>query len=1003
MNNRNRNKNKDKKHVGVGAPEVAGRFCAAAVAAKRLGGALVGAFLLGLLAANPVLAQQAGDEPGGNAIEEVLVLGTSIRGTPIDSPFAVSVVTREEMEARGSPNLQDFFKNLGASHGVVGERASSFNSGQINTVDASVANVNLRGLGASRTLVLINGRRHTYLPARLIGGRFVDINSIPLTAVERVEVLKEGAAAVYGSDAIGGVVQFQTRRDFEGLEFSASHEAVEGAGADKLGVIAGGDVGRVHLTATFEHERYDALAERDRAYTIADFAPGQRGGWSSFGNPGAFWVRDAETGERTSILVDPQCDDFGGIDAGTVCRYRYQSFFNLVEETEYNRFFSELHYDSDNGTHYQLELLYADASSPNVLTSPAYPFVTLLPTEVLQVAPDHPGRVALCEDFGAGIEQCGANDPWYLRGRTIGNGGPAASIDRKSDTLRVAGGIEGMFELGGGDYDYSLGLAWSEQNHKNADTGSYTERLFLAFRGYGGPDCGVGVIAEPFSNAKMRLDPADLSGRGPGQGPCLYYNPFGNALERSAQLGAPFETMSNPAYRPELANDPALMDWISNQLELYSEAELLVLDTKLTREWIPGRLSSAAGYQYRGFSAAATPADEANFQVHPCQVRFDTSCIERDRFGPYAFTTTWDPYDSSQTVHRVFAEVALSLDRFDVQVAANYESYEESSSFDPMISIDWRVLPALTLRGTAQTTFRTPTVDELNPNKLTTLEFVRQTGTYIPIDRLGSPSLEPESAFTWNLGAVVFPDGPVQMTVDWWRYDFEKVINAAPHQSLVDLYGTPEQRDLVARYMVCPEGRAAQLIASGVTPCAPSGLARVEIPLVNWPGIQTSGIDVYVGGSVPLGPGVFFPRLDLSYVIDYEIEALTEGGVELESSRDAVGRVNFGHPLAPSIPRLKTQLSGAYAWSDYTLSAHLGYISSYDDRTANTTWPQIEDFPTLDLSLQWDTPIDGLRMAFSAIHLTDQEAPRANLEQGYDGFTHSAKGRRLKIAMTWAL
>ena len=100
---------------------------------------------------------------------------------------------------------------------MIGERSSWYNAGQAATLSESIANVNLRGLGASRTLVLINSRRQTYVPARLIGGRFVDVNVIPAIAIDRVEVLKEGASAIYGSDAVSGVANFLTRFRLRGL------------------------------------------------------------------------------------------------------------------------------------------------------------------------------------------------------------------------------------------------------------------------------------------------------------------------------------------------------------------------------------------------------------------------------------------------------------------------------------------------------------------------------------------------------------------------------------------------------------------------------------------------------------------------------------------------------------------------------------------------------------------------------------------------------------------
>ena len=115
----------------------------------------------------------------GGLFEEVTVAvtGTAIEAPAINMPHAVTVVSRETLEQQGATQLVDLFRNLNVSHGVVGERNSWYNSNQPSTLTENVANVNLRGLGASRTLVLINGRRHVPVPARLIGGRFVDVNT----------------------------------------------------------------------------------------------------------------------------------------------------------------------------------------------------------------------------------------------------------------------------------------------------------------------------------------------------------------------------------------------------------------------------------------------------------------------------------------------------------------------------------------------------------------------------------------------------------------------------------------------------------------------------------------------------------------------------------------------------------------------------------------------------------------------------------------------------------
>lgn len=138
--------------------------------------------------------------------------------------------------------MVELFKNMSVSGGVLGESNSWFNSTSTGIAE-TVANVNPRSLGASRTLVLLNGRRQTYLPARLAGGRFVDVNAFPAIAIDRIDVLKEGAGAVYGSDAIAGVVNFITRSQFEGFEVSASYDHYTSSKDGMLGGIWGKKIG----------------------------------------------------------------------------------------------------------------------------------------------------------------------------------------------------------------------------------------------------------------------------------------------------------------------------------------------------------------------------------------------------------------------------------------------------------------------------------------------------------------------------------------------------------------------------------------------------------------------------------------------------------------------------------------------------------------------------------------------------------------------------------------
>ena len=289
----------------------------------------------------------------------VAVTGTAIDAPAINMPHAVAVVSRDTMEQQGSTQLVDLFKNLSASHGVVGERSSWYNSNQPATLTENVANVNLRGLGASRTLVLLNGRRHVPVPARLIGGRFVDVNTIPAIAVDRLEVLKEGAAATYGSDAVGGVANFVTRREFRGFELNVSHDYFDRAGDTTVAGIWGGRIGTSSAVFAAERVGRQELQMAERPWTLdrlSQHVPGNRAGWSSIGNPGTFAV--GAPVPWTADVFDPRCEDFGGQDGGWTCRFRYAPYDNLIDEQQQTRAFTEINGPLNARTNYHIEGLW---------------------------------------------------------------------------------------------------------------------------------------------------------------------------------------------------------------------------------------------------------------------------------------------------------------------------------------------------------------------------------------------------------------------------------------------------------------------------------------------------------------------------------------------------------------------------------------------------------------------------------------------------------------------
>ena len=298
-------------------------------------------------------------------------------------------------------------------------------------------------------------------------------------------------------------------------------------------------------------------------------------------------------------------------------------------------------------------------------------------------------------------------------------------------------------------------------------------------------------------------------------------------------------------------------------------------------------------------------------------------------FGAFTFINAYNRYDVDQSVHRIVAEIAINFgDRFDAQLAANFEAYEEASSVDPKLGMRWRVNNALTLRGSVQTTFRTPSVDDLLEEvPLTVTQYISQVGAWIPMDIFGDSDLDPERALTYNLGIVLFPDSGIEMTVDYWSYDFKDLIGSLPHDTVGDIYADPSTRAGAQQYVYCADGRADMLSHE----CGARSITRIEVPLVNWPGVETSGIDWELRGEFDAGSGSLAGGLSGTYTLDYDIKALSRDGVPIQGATQAAGRLNFGNPLAVPIPNWKAQAFLAYHWNDYSLASFVNHVSSYKD------------------------------------------------------------------------
>jgi len=507
-------------------------------------------------------------------VEEVIVTGSYLRGSPLDAPSPVQVVDRASIEAQGAAQIWDVIKNLEVNSGSISNEGSD---GGIATMGATsgMANVNLRNLGENSTLTLINGKRMA--PAATVtptGGEFVDINTIPLVMVERLEVLTDGGSALYGSDAVAGVVNVIMRTQFEGLELYGDIQAIEkdiGNQDRTLSAIWGwsNDSGSTHFVVSGEMFRRDPVPISAARYfdEKSEFS-GTVGGFgvplanAAFGsNVNAAFLNQAvvaqavaEGGNSNPRYTDPACFELTSADGtpyfvGTRTADRGEPSSSCRQDTfQWSLLNVGMERDSvagafDHAFSDSLEFYsFAQYSKSDIERSDAGSYSARGPTMFLAQPGAHVGNpawggysigqpmelgyfapaVGLARPTAADILNAptdirngGINVPSYGN-PNIGSsprtgGGNQVSL---TEAVNVQAGFKGEFiALDNRRFNYDVSYSWSGTSFELEYKTFQRDRAHLAANGLGGPNCTPNGVADfDFLSARGHISPAIPTG-----------------------------------------------------------------------------------------------------------------------------------------------------------------------------------------------------------------------------------------------------------------------------------------------------------------------------------------------------------------------------------------------------------------------------------------------------------------------------------------------------------
>ncbi|MDJ0921729.1 MAG: TonB-dependent receptor [Henriciella sp.] len=678
-----------------------------------------GASVTAVIAGLPALAQDSGVDDNPITLDRVVTTGSHIARERNEVSPIVEIDQESYQEAM-SPSVAEFFRDLTITTGSI-TLGNAEDGGQSPT-----ASINLRGIGPRGTLVLLNGTRQTVGAIPTDDGILaVDVNGlVPSIMISRIDVLKDGASALYGSDAVAGVVNFVTRDQFEGAELSVDYDYVESAesGVPNINALFGlqGDRGGIVFAAEYYDRDRLEIEDAVGLNQIEEF-----GVTSTFGNPGTFTL--PRPGPNDIQQPDPLCGDpslgepnfssfvgrsvGGGLaPGGTNCRLNISLGRSVAASSERLLGLTRAHYDLTDQITASGEIGFSRIRSDR-----SSGYSSPLTSGVFNVPASNPGNI-----YG---------EDALFRGRVRGNfHGDPVITEMETDTWRVSGSLEGQIPDGGSGWGWRATALYSRNDSMQMRTDTIGDNLRLALNGFGGAGC----------------DPDTGTA---GVGDCVYYNPFASSL-----LAAPGDATYN---------DPEIFDFVLGDQTQQSNSTLRVIEGVVNKTF--GDLGFALGYQYRSS-------------------KFENDFDTLSNNGDFTFFTRGFDYEDERDTHAVFTEVVLPVgDMVEVQLAGRYESFDNGSdTFDPKVGIAFTPNDNLKLRGTWGTSFRQPGPVQLNGASEQSANFNVPGGRITSTaSKRGDPDLKPEEAEVLTIGADYNRDlgsGRFNFTIDYWDISFTDLI-----------------------------------------------------------------------------------------------------------------------------------------------------------------------------------------------------------------------------------
>ncbi len=858
----------------------------------------------------------------GENIQKVEVTGSSIKRAEAETISVIQTLTRKDIEQTGKASIADVVRSISADNN--GSISGSFTNG----FAGSASGVSLRGLSVSSTLVLINGRRTAPYGFGDDGQRsFVDLNSIPLDAVDRIDILKDGASAIYGSDAIAGVVNIILRQNYVGKTISAN-VGQSGHGDGTVTSISGAigfgdmDTDKFNVFATIDAKKSGEIKQtsRDKWIGQADARPwggrDQRAGFTTAGNGGGSSflgtlrpvnAAGAPAGNVTNLpgSCDPiNLDPAGGNSNDNSrggCLWDPIQFATIQPKTENVNLFMRgtlaLGANAQGYTEVGIFKSKADTyTTPSGLTGAGFDLINARvnntstgPDQLLMPA-NHPDNIL-------GVA---------ARPRWVDESRPRVS-NLETTVTRVLAGVKGTYA----NWDYDTGLMYAESKTDRTQTGYYRSSALRTALNNGTFRIGKGVI-----------------------------------------------------------NSPEVLALVSPTLSNSGTTKSTSLDFKASRELFQlpgGMMGLALGAEYR--------KEETNSQSTPY-----TDINDIVGLG-------YSASQGSRNVKALYAELAAPvMKELELQFALRSDDYSDyGRSTTPKVGFKFTPASAVAFRGTYAEGFRAPSAAENGNSAVAAFtsiasDPVRCAVTKLPIDcssqqvgaiTIGNKNIKPETSKSYSLGMVLEPIKNISLSIDWWKIVRDGEINGSdPGAVVANPAGYPD----------------AEIVRGEPTSNFP-GLAgpilMVKAPYLNAGKTKTSGIDLDLRGKYNAGEyGRFNSGVTVTYMKEFTRTNADGTVLEFAGTHGDVNLSGNG-----GTPKTKVRLTLGWDQGPVNVTANMNYVSSISNKNdvngdcldvdANDV-PykncRIASFTTTDLFAKWSVTKQW-ELTASITNLFDKMAP----------------------------